>query len=103
MPQRDRLIANLGHNTTSRKVNRKTIENVDVPRACNTIEKPPGAPIALRLQGNLLYGVAGVYSKHGLYLLDDVQKVWARMRTFYRDMKASGPLAEIDPEAGKTK
>lgn len=97
-----RLVANLGHNAPNRKLTRKAIESVNVPRACNTIERPPGAPIALRLQGNLLYGVAGVYKKHGVYLLDDVEKMWARMRTFCRDMQNSASN-KVDLNAGKAK
>lgn len=97
---RHRLVANLGHNTVNRKLTRKAIESVNVPQACDTIEKPPGAPIALRLQGSLLYGVSGVYSKHGAYLLDDTEKMWARMRTYFREQGAANLL---DPNAGKAK
>lgn len=78
------------------------IENVDVPQACDTIEKPPGAPIALKLQGSLLYGVSGVYLKHGAYLLDDTEKVWARMRTYFRECQSTAANA-LDPNAGKTR
>lgn len=95
-----RLVANLGHNTVNRKLTRRVIEGVNVPQACDTIERPPGAPIALRLQGSLLYGVSGVYSKHGAYLLDDTQKMWTSMRTFSRH-KSDANL--LDPNAGKAK
>ncbi|KAK7734697.1 R8 protein [Cytospora paraplurivora] len=93
---RNRLVAN------NRKINRKAIEGVNVPRACTTIEKPPGAPIALRLQGNLLYGVSGVYLKKHTYLLDDAEKMWSAMRTFYRSNQLSASN-EIDKNAGKAK
>ncbi|PSR83828.1 Rec8 like protein-domain-containing protein [Coniella lustricola] len=96
------LIANLGHNANSRKLTRKAIESVNVPQACSTIEKPPGAPIALRLQGSLLYGVSGAYHKHGAYLLNDVEKMWACMRAYFRDMRYSGSDT-IDQNAGKAK
>ncbi|KUI56193.1 Meiotic recombination protein rec8 [Cytospora mali] len=86
----------------NRKLNRKAIERVNVPRACTTIEKPPGAPIALRLQGNLLYGVSGVYSRQHAYLLDDAEKTWCAMRTFYRSLQLSASN-EIDKNAGKAK
>ena len=49
----ERLVATLGPRTTSKKVNLKAILGVDVPRACDTIMNPE-APMALRLQGNLL-------------------------------------------------
>lgn len=93
---RTRLVAN------NRKMNRKAIERVNVPRACTTIEKPPGAPIALRLQGNLLYGVSGVYLRQHTYLLDDTEKMWSAMRTFYRSIQLSASNA-IDKNAGKTR
>lgn len=73
-----------------------------MPRACTTIEKPPGAPIALRLQGNLLFGVSGVYSRQHAYLLDDAEKMWAAMRTFYRSIQLSASN-EIDQNAGKAR
>lgn len=97
-----RLVANLGHQTTNRKVNRKSIENVNVPQACDTIGKPPGAPIALRLQGNLLYGVSGVYLKKHIYLLEDTQKMWNHMQAFLRSLQHSASN-DLDPKAGKIK
>jgi len=48
-----RLVATLGSKSAARKVNRKAILDVDVPKACDTIMHPE-APMALRLQGNLL-------------------------------------------------
>jgi meiotic recombination protein REC8, fungi type len=49
-----RLVATLGSKSALRKVTRKAILDVDVPKACGTIQDP-SAPMALRLQGNLLY------------------------------------------------
>lgn len=48
-----RLVATLGAKSATRKVNRKAILEVDVSKACETIIHPE-APMALRLQGNLL-------------------------------------------------
>ncbi|KAJ4297811.1 R8 protein [Kalmusia sp. IMI 367209] len=50
---RGRLVATLGAKSNTKKVNRKAIQEVDVPKACRTIIDP-AAPMALRLQGNLL-------------------------------------------------
>jgi N terminus of Rad21 / Rec8 like protein len=50
---RIRLVATLGSNSSLKTVTRKKILNVDVHRACDTIQNPE-APMALRLQGNLL-------------------------------------------------
>lgn len=48
-----RLVATLGSRSSLKKVGRKDILNVDVPKACKTIVSPE-APMALRLQSNLL-------------------------------------------------
>jgi meiotic recombination protein REC8 len=48
-----RLVATLGQKSNTRKVSRKQILDVNVPKACETIITPE-APMALRLQSNLL-------------------------------------------------
>lgn len=49
-----RLVATLGSKSSLKRINRKQILEVDVEKACQTIVDPV-APMALRLQGNLLY------------------------------------------------
>ncbi|KAH0533852.1 hypothetical protein FGG08_007522 [Glutinoglossum americanum] len=49
------LVATLGSQSSLRKVSRKAILDVDVSKACETIIAPE-APMALRLQSNLLPG-----------------------------------------------
>ena len=49
----NRLVATLGSRSNSKKINRKAILNVDVPKTCGIIIQPE-APMALRLQSNLL-------------------------------------------------
>ncbi|KAG6044128.1 hypothetical protein E4U17_000667 [Claviceps sp. LM77 group G4] len=80
------------------KLNRKTIQGVNVPKACQKIIDP-GAPLALRLQGNLLYGVSRVFAHQCNYVLSDAEKTQSDMMTFFRSMNTS----EIDPKAGKAK
>lgn len=48
-----RLVATLGSKSVTRKLNKKAILDVDVPKTCGVIMDPV-APMALRLQGNLL-------------------------------------------------
>ncbi len=48
-----RLVATLGAKSSTKKVTRKAILNVNVKKACETIMEPE-APMALRLQSNLL-------------------------------------------------
>lgn len=50
---RHRLVATLGAKSNTKKVTRKAILDVDVRKACETIVQPE-APMALRLQSNLL-------------------------------------------------
>ena len=52
--ERGRLVAMLGAKSSMKRINRKQILDVDVEKACQTIVNPV-APMALRLQGNLLY------------------------------------------------
>lgn len=49
-----RLVATLGSKSGLKKVSRKAILDVDVQKACEAIVAP-AAPMALRLQSNLLY------------------------------------------------
>lgn len=93
-----RLVATVGTGAQQRRLNRKTIQEVDLPKACETI-LAPGAPLALRLQANLLYGVSRVFSRQCGYVLSDAEKTQSDMMTFFRCMQTS----ELDPEAGKAK
>ncbi|KAL6721901.1 R8 protein [Lecanora helva] len=81
-----------------KKVNRKAILEVDVPKTCRIIITPD-APMALRLQSNLLYGVSRVYSQQCGYILSDAQIAQANMRALLKAVKTS----ELDPNAGKTR
>ncbi|KAI9163176.1 Meiotic recombination protein rec8 [Paramyrothecium foliicola] len=84
--------------TSQKRLTRKAIQEVNVPKACGTI-LDPGAPLALRLQGNFLYGVTRVFSQQCNYVLSDAEKTQSNMMTFFRVMQTS----EIDPQAGKSK
>ena len=94
-----RLVSTIGIRTTNRRISRKAIQDVNVRKACETILQP-GAPIALRLQGSLLYGVSRVYSQQCSYVLTDAEKVQSHMRTFYN---AFGHDQSLDPNAGKAR
>ncbi|KAI5464027.1 Rec8 like protein-domain-containing protein [Mariannaea sp. PMI_226] len=91
------LVATVGK-TSHRRLTRKAIQDVNVPKACETIIDP-GAPLALRLQGSLLYGVSRVFSQQCHYVLSDAEKTQSDMLMFFRVMKTS----ELDPKAGKAK
>ncbi|ORY18856.1 Rec8 like protein-domain-containing protein [Clohesyomyces aquaticus] len=92
------LVATLGAKSNLRKINRKAILDVDVPKACQTIIDP-AAPMALRLQGNLLYGVSRVYLQQCGYVLSDAQNAHNAIRLMLKAMQDAG----LDPEAGKAR
>ncbi|KAI0487257.1 Rec8 like protein-domain-containing protein [Xylaria cf. heliscus] len=92
------LVATIGNQSGTRKVTRKAIQEVDVQRACGKILEP-GAPIALRLQGNLLYGVSRVHNQQCTYLVADAKKIQDQMKLFFNAFSGN----QLDPEAGKTK
>lgn len=81
-----------------KRLSRKKIQQVNVPKACKVIIEP-GAPLALRLQSNLLYGVSRVFSQQCRYVLSDAEKTQSDMMTFFRVIDTS----ETDPSAGKAK
>ncbi|KAL6854247.1 Rec8 like domain-containing protein [Trichoderma novae-zelandiae] len=91
------LVATVGKGNQKR-LTKKAIQEVNVPKACEKI-LDPGAPLALRLQGNLLYGVSRVFAHQCAYVLTDAEKTQSDMVTFFRIIQTS----EIDPRAGKTK
>ncbi|RYP46887.1 hypothetical protein DL768_006984 [Monosporascus sp. mg162] len=94
----DRLVATIGNKSSTRKVTRKAIQEVNVEKACDKI-LDPGAPIALRLQGNLLYGVSRVYNQQCTYMLSDAQKIQNTMHVFFTKFGDK----HLDPEAGQAK
>ena len=93
----NRLAATIGKNSQKR-LSRKAIQEVDVPKACNKIIHPE-APLALRLQGSLLYGVSRVFSQQCVYMLTDTERCRSDMLSYFRGLHQN----ELDPEAGKTK
>ncbi|KGO68600.1 Rad21/Rec8-like protein, N-terminal [Penicillium italicum] len=92
------LVATLGSRSIARRLNRKAILEVDVPNACRVIINPD-APMALRLQGSLLYGVSRVYNQQCGYTLLDTQAMHDKMVSKLKIIPGSG----LDPAAGQTR
>ncbi|CAO2651005.1 Nn.00g093020.m01.CDS01 [Neocucurbitaria sp. VM-36] len=92
------LVATLGSKSSLKRINRKQILDVDVAKACQTIIDPV-APMALRLQGNLLYGVSRVYLQQCGYVLSDAQIARNTMQMMLRTVEN----AALDPDAGKAR
>ncbi|KAF2830191.1 hypothetical protein CC86DRAFT_464616 [Ophiobolus disseminans] len=92
------LVATLGSKSSLKRINRKQILDVDVAKACQTIVDPV-APMALRLQGNLLYGVSRVYLQQCGYVLSDAQNAQNALLMMLRTVKNFA----LDPDAGKAR
>lgn len=67
-------------------------------KACGKIIEP-GAPVALRLQGHLLYGVSRVYNQQCTYMLADLMKIQTHMHIFFTKFGHN----QLDPEAGQAR
>jgi len=93
-------VSTIGLRSSTRKITRKAIQEVNVKKACETILQPD-APMALRLQGRLLYGLSRVYSQQCHYVLTDAEKVQAHMMAFWTSLRNCDD--SLDPEAGKSK
>ncbi|KAE9380371.1 hypothetical protein N431DRAFT_361982 [Stipitochalara longipes BDJ] len=92
------LVATLGAKSSTKKVTRKAILDVNVKKACETIMEPE-APMALRLQSNLLYGVSKVHDQQWEYLLADTQAANNSMRALLKVVRTDG----LNPDAGKAR
>ncbi|KAK8070905.1 hypothetical protein PG997_011108 [Apiospora hydei] len=90
------IVATIGSRSQTKRVTRKAIQDVEIQKAVEKIIEP-GAPIALRLQGSLLFGVSGVFKQQCQYLLTDAQKVNFHMNAFFKNMARN----ELDPAAGQ--
>ncbi|KAH7398699.1 Rec8 like protein-domain-containing protein [Phaeosphaeria sp. MPI-PUGE-AT-0046c] len=92
------LVATLGSKSSLKRIKRKQILDVDVAKACQTIVDPV-APMALRLQGNLLYGVTRVYLQQCGYVQSDAQNAHNSMLMLLRTVENHA----LDPAAGKAR
>ncbi|KAJ1335703.1 meiotic recombination protein REC8 [Microdochium nivale] len=77
------LVATIGNRSSTGRVSKKAIQGVNVQKACGKILQP-GVPIALRLQGNLLYGVSRVYRQQCDYMLNDAQRVQSNLELYFK-------------------
>ncbi|KAK6189296.1 R8 protein [Pestalotiopsis sp. IQ-011] len=92
------ILATVGNKSVTKKVSKKAIEDVDLARACDKILRP-GAPIALRLQAGLLFGVSKVYQRKCQYMLTDVQRIQEHMMSFLRSYGAN----QVDPSVTRAR
>ncbi|KTW27426.1 hypothetical protein T552_02404 [Pneumocystis carinii B80] len=73
------LAATLGSKTSFKKLQRKEILSVNVPKACEYLSEPP-EPLALRLSSNLMMGVTRIFDQQYGFFYTDVQLTHAKIR-----------------------
>ncbi|OAP56748.1 hypothetical protein AYL99_08860 [Fonsecaea erecta] len=91
-------MATLGSKSNLKKISRRAILDVDLQKACKTITEPQ-EPLALRLQGSLLFGVSRVFQQQCGYVLTDATSLRDKMRDTEHVLKKM----ELDPDVGKTR
>ncbi|CAN6449175.1 unnamed protein product [Victoria cruziana] len=75
-----------------KKLKKAEVLHTDIPSSIDYIIKDPiEIPIALRISGYLLVGVARIYSKKVDYLYDDCNEVLAKLRNSWDSIRVSLP------------
>lgn len=64
-----------------RRLSKSQLIHTDIEQSVATIIGEDGGPMALRLSGQLLLGVARIYSRQAKYLLDDCNEALLRLKT----------------------
>lgn len=67
-----------------RKLSKQNILQSNIESSVHTIIDTNGAPIALRLSGQLLLGVVRIYSRKARYLLDDCNEALMKIKLAFR-------------------
>lgn len=77
------LLATLGAKKTARKLVRKDLACLSIPKTCESIGQP-SSRLSLRMTSNLLYGVSLLYRQQVEYLLNDVGSTNARLQEIHK-------------------
>lgn len=70
--------------TLERKVTKQSFLSASIPRSVEAIVSGEVVPMALRLSGQLLLGVARMYSRKAKYLMDDATETLSKVRLAFR-------------------
>lgn len=68
----------------STKLTKSNLLQTSIPESINSILGQELLPMALRLSGQLLFGVARIYSRKTKYLLDDCNETLVRVKRAFR-------------------
>lgn len=70
--------------TLERKVTKQSLLSASIPQSVEAIVKIEMIPMALRLSGQLLLGVARIYSRKAKYLMDDCTETLSKVKLAFR-------------------
>lgn len=91
------LAANL-----EKKLNKNVFLHADITESCKQIIEQPEGPLALRLTGTLLFGVATIYKKKTDYLVLETRDALKRIKTTYKpadvDLPETATAAPARPQ-----
>ncbi|KAG5513818.1 hypothetical protein PMAC_000856 [Pneumocystis sp. 'macacae'] len=73
------LAATLGSKSSLKRLQKKEVLSVNVPKACEYLSEPP-EPLALRLSSNLMVGVTRIFDQQYSFFYTDVQLTHAKIR-----------------------
>lgn len=84
------LAANL-----QRKLTKAHVLQASVQESVEAMVKPDQAPMALRLSGQLLYGIVTIYSKKARYLLDDCNEALLKIKMVWFESQVVNCLINV--------
>ncbi|GAA6010317.1 hypothetical protein JCM10207_005171 [Rhodosporidiobolus poonsookiae] len=79
----------------SSKLSKQALTSTSIPKSVQSILGQELLPMALRLSGQLLLGIARIYSRKSKYLLDDAQETLQKVKkAFQNDTRAAVDLPD---------
>ncbi|BGP12996.1 hypothetical protein JCM10213_007987 [Rhodosporidiobolus nylandii] len=86
----------------SSKLSKSALTSTSIPKSVQSILGQELLPMALRLSGQLLLGIARIYSRKTKYLLDDAQETLVKVKkAFANEGRAAVDLPEEAPGAAE--
>ncbi|PWN47717.1 hypothetical protein IE53DRAFT_233763 [Violaceomyces palustris] len=80
------LAATIGRQSPFRKLSRREIMSVNIPKTCATVASPP-EPMALRLSSQLMFGVVRIYGQQAEAWFSDVHSTHVYIRKLITDIR----------------
>ncbi|ORY86925.1 Rec8 like protein-domain-containing protein [Protomyces lactucae-debilis] len=96
------LAATLGNKSHVRKLQKRDILSVDVPKACAYLQAPP-QPLALRTSSSLMVGVARVLDQQYTFFYADVSQAHTKLRQQLMSMSEKDPATLELPRQARSR